>query len=119
MLGGGMRQAGVIAAAGLVALDTMVERLEDDHRHARLLAEGLGRLPGVVLVPRRVQTNIVIFRLDPALDARDILARCRQAGLLLTDMGNGDLRAVTHADVTAEDCDRAVATLAQVLATSD
>ena len=65
MLGGGMRQAGVLAAAGIVALETMVDRLAEDHANARRLAEGLAALPGVVLDPAQVQTNIVILELAP------------------------------------------------------
>ena len=68
VLGGGMRQAGVIAAAGIVALTEMVDRLAEDHLHARRLAEGIAELPGISIDPAKVQTNIVIFELDhPAL----------------------------------------------------
>jgi threonine aldolase len=108
MLGGGMRQAGVVAAAGLVALGQMVPRLAEDHAHARRLAEALARLPGVRLDPAAVQTNIVMFRLDAALDWAGFLERAREEGVLLTSMGHGLLRAVTHCDVSGEDCERAV-----------
>ena len=88
MLGGGMRQAGVVAAAGLVALDTMVDRLADDHANARLLAGALARIPGLVIDLARVQTNIVIFeprrRGRPTISSRPRGKRacgsCRSAG---------------------------------------
>jgi threonine aldolase len=115
MLGGGMRQAGVLAAAGLVALDTMVARLAEDHAHAREFAQGLAALPGVHVDLGRVQTNIVIFRLEPGADAGVFLERCRADGVLLTNMGNGDLRAVAHHDVTREDCHRALEVVAATL----
>jgi threonine aldolase len=108
MLGGGMRQAGVIAAAGLVALREMVARLADDHANARRLAERLAALPGVRLDPASVQTNIVMFRLDPARDWARFLELARAEGVLLTSMGHGLIRAVTHCDVSPDDCDRAV-----------
>ncbi len=115
MLGGGMRQAGVVAAAGLVALDQMVERLADDHANARLLAEGLSQLHGIAVDLAAVQTNIVIFRLAAGLDVAAFLQGCRSHGVLLTNMGNGTLRAVTHADVTVDECRHALAIVSHVL----
>jgi threonine aldolase len=115
MLGGGMRQAGVLAAAGLVALDHMVDRLATDHANARLLAEELSQIPGVAVDLSAVQTNIVIFRLAAALDLGTFLLGCRSQGVLLTNMGNGTLRAVTHADVTLDECRHAVAVARTVL----
>lgn len=108
MLGGGMRQAGVLAAAGLVALHEMVERLADDHANARRLAEGLASLGGLRIDLASVHTNIVIFALEHPSWREDFLAATRAAGVLLTDMGGGKLRAVTHAGVTLDDCLRAV-----------
>ena len=100
MLGGGMRQAGVIAAAGIVALETMVERLREDHENARTLAEGLARLPGIEIDPDRVQTNIVIFdmvRTD--LDAPGLVLKLAGHGVKCFGVGPNRIRMVTHKDV--------------------
>jgi threonine aldolase len=104
MLGGGMRQVGVLAAAGLVALHEMIARLAEDHAAAKILAEGLAGLPGITIDPSAVETNIVIFRLadaDRALAFREAASR---EGVLLSVVGGGRLRAVTHHGVTAADC---------------
>lgn len=95
MLGGGMRQAGILAAAGLVALDTMVERLADDHAHARLLAQGLAALPGVELDPAMVETNIVVFEVRDR-SSTDIAERLKAVGVLASVPGPRRLRMVTH-----------------------
>lgn len=95
MLGGGMRQAGVLAAAGLVALDTMVDRLADDHQNARALAEGLAELPGIDCDLSRVQTNLVYFRLKK-MAATSFLAACSGEGLLGGAHGPDLVRFVTH-----------------------
>ncbi len=106
MLGGGMRQAGVLAAAGLVALDTMVDRLADDHENARALAEGLAGLPGIDCDLSRVQTNIVYFRLKN-MDAVSFLAACSSRGL--RGGGRGDVvRFVTHHGISPADVRRAL-----------
>jgi threonine aldolase len=106
MLGGGMRQAGVLAAAGLVALDTMVDRLADDHENARALAEGLAGLPGIDCDLSRVQTNIVYFRLKQT-DTASFLAACSSQGL--RGGGRGDLvRFVTHHGIGPADVQRAL-----------
>jgi threonine aldolase len=108
ILGGGMRQAGVIAAPGIVALTRMVDRLAEDHRNARILAEGVSRLPGVALDLATVQTNIVVFRLAGAEAAEKLQAAAADAGVLLSDFGGGRLRMVTHYGITDDDCRRAV-----------
>jgi threonine aldolase len=98
-LGGGMRQAGILAAAGLVALEGMVERLRDDHQHARTLAEGLAGLPGIRIEPQRVRTNIVMFELreDFGLDSPEFLRRLREEhAVWLSDYPPRTIRAVTH-----------------------
>lgn len=115
MLGGGMRQAGVVAAAGLVALDTMVDRLAEDHAHAARLAAGLAQVPGVVVEPVLLRTNMVMFRIG-ALPHAELIAECARRGVRLAELGHGQLRAVTHHGVTAEDVDRAVDTVATVVA---
>ena len=118
ILGGSMRQAGVLAAAGIVALESMVDRLVDDHRNARQLAEGLARLPGVILDPATVQTNIVIFALAPdSLSPAELVARLAAHGVKMGDIGGHQLRAVTHYGLEVEDIDRALAAAAQVLGT--
>jgi threonine aldolase len=108
ILGGGMRQAGVIAAPGIVALTEMVDRLAEDHRHARILAEGVARLPGVDLDLASVQTNIAIFRLPSVAEAEKLQAAAENAGVLLSDFGGGRLRMVTHYGITEDDCRKAV-----------
>ena len=112
ILGGGMRQAGVIAAPGILALTGMVDRLAEDHRHARILAEGLSRLPGITIDLAAVQTNIVIFRLPSAAEAERFQAAAADAGVLLSDFGAGRLRMVTHYGIVEDDCRKAVAILA-------
>jgi len=102
-----MRQAGVLAAAGLVALDTMVDRLADDHRNARALAEGLAELPGIDCDLSRVQTNLVYFRLKQA-DAASFLAACSDGGLLGGALGQDLVRLVTHHGISAADVQRAL-----------
>ncbi|MEX2146178.1 MAG: GntG family PLP-dependent aldolase [Candidatus Rokuibacteriota bacterium] len=112
MLGGGMRQAGVIAAAGLVALERMVDRLAEDHAHARALAVGLARLPGLAVDLDSVQTNIVIFRVrrgDAAASAaatQALVAGCAAHKVKVHAMGPAAIRCVTHKDVDADDIGR-------------
>ena len=114
MLGGGMRQAGVIAAPGILALTAMVDRLAEDHGNARILAEGIARLPGVVLDPPRVDTNIVVFRLPGVTEAEAFAAAVEREGLFISNFGGGRLRVVTHYGITEADCRRAVAVMTQV-----
>ena len=115
VLGGGMRQVGVIAAAGVVALTEMVDRLAEDHANARILADGLVRLPGIHLDRASVQTNIVIFALAQGLDPRAFIEGLKREGVLVVDMGGGRLRAVTHYGITADDCRRALDVCVRVL----
>jgi threonine aldolase len=108
MLGGGMRQVGILAAACLHALDHNVERLAEDHANARRIAERLAASPRVVLDLAMVQTNIVVFRLgDGAPDAATLVARARERGVLLFGIGPRVIRAVTHLDVSRKQCDEA------------
>src|SRR3989475_4872120 len=113
MLGGGMRQAGVIAAAGIVALERMVDRLAEDHANARTLAEGLGRLPGLSVDLASVQTNIVIFGVQrpggaaaSAAAPADLVAGCAARKVKIHAIGPAAIRCVTHKDVDAEDIAR-------------
>jgi threonine aldolase len=107
MVGGGMRQAGVIAAAGVVALETMIERLAEDHENARLLAAELATLPGIGLDPASVQTNIVAFDLD-GWEPPDFLAALKEVGVLAVPFGPHRIRMVTHNDVSREDVETAL-----------
>ncbi len=115
MVGGGMRQVGVIAAAGIVALETMVERLAQDHENARLLAEGLSALPGISLDAASVQTNIVAMELE-GWEPPDFLAALKEAGVLAVPFGPHRIRMVTHSDVSREDIERAVERVRSVCA---
>jgi threonine aldolase len=112
LLGGGMRQAGILAAAGLVALETMVGRLAEDHAHARLLAAALGGRPGVRVAP--AETNIVVAELE-ARPAPDLVAALRAEGVLATAMDARTIRFVTHHDVAGSDCERAATAIQRVL----
>ncbi len=112
LLGGGMRQAGVLAAAGLVALERMIPRLAEDHEHARLLAEALARCPGVRVQPQR--TNIVVAVLERR-GAPEVAAALKAEGILASAMDGVTLRLVTHHDVSRADCERAAEALARLL----
>jgi threonine aldolase len=117
VLGGGMRQAGVIAAAGIVALETMVDRLAEDHANARRLAEGLANLPGVEIELERVQTNLVFFGLRPEvhMDAKEVAAQLAERGVKVGVAGPRRFRAVTHYWIRPEDVDTAVGAFSAVL----
>jgi threonine aldolase len=108
MLGGGMRQVGVIAAGALYALDHHVARLAEDHAHARILAEAIRATPGLELQPPETDTNMVIFRVDPALGtAARLASMLREAGVLVLAFSPTKIRAVTHLDVDEADARRA------------
>jgi threonine aldolase len=108
MFGGAMRQAGILAAAGLWALDHHLDRLAEDHANARMLAERLAGLPGVELDLATVQTNIVIFHMaEGAPDATEIVSRAASVGVLVSAFAARTVRAVTHLDVSREQCRRA------------
>jgi len=114
-LGGGMRQAGVLAAAGLIALENTPERLPIDHENARYLAAELANMPGVTIDPAKVQTNIVIFDVSKTgLSPGQISADLKQRGVLINGINTRQMRAVTHYDVDRAGCERAIEALAQV-----
>lgn len=116
MLGGGMRQAGVIAAAGIVALTEMVDRLEEDHLNAKKLATGLAKINGVLIDPEEVETNIVAFKLsDPHPPYGDVVEKLKTKGLLVVTMAGKLLRMVTHKDVSSTDVDAALGILGSTL----
>lgn len=107
MLGGAMRQVGILAAAGSFALERNIERLAEDHANARLIGERLARSPRIEVDLDRVETNIVLFRLaDGAPDAETVVAAARERGVLVFAFGPRTIRAVTHLDVDREACKR-------------
>jgi threonine aldolase len=112
-LGGGMRQAGVLAAAGLIALNEMTGRLQEDHDNARLLADALAQLPQVLLDPELVQTNILIFSLRGGRDVNALVRALAQRGVLASTVGPNSVRLVTHHDVDRAACEQAAAILAE------
>ncbi len=117
MLGGGMRQAGILAAAGLVALEESPQRLHVDHENARFLAEGLAEIPGVKMDPAKVKTNILFFDVsDSGLTAHEVSKRLAAQGVLANGTGPTTIRLVTHFDVNRAGCERALSGLREVLA---
>ncbi len=109
MLGGGMRQAGILAAAGLVALDTMVDRLAEDHQNARRLAHGLANIDGLNVDPETIQTNIVFFEVDESLGtAADMIAALERQDIKVSYPGKQSIRMVTHRHISPEDIEEAL-----------
>lgn len=116
MVGGGLRQAGVLAAAGIVALETMVDRLAEDHANAKFLAENLADLPRIRLDPATVRTNMVLFGLEPnGLDAYELAARARRDDVLIQARGKYTLRAATHYGIGRVDVERALQSITRAL----
>lgn len=115
-LGGGMRQAGVIAAAGIIALEQMVERLREDHANARVLAEGIARVEGLHVNLAGVKTNMVYFDLDPALpfDAAELCRRAAAERVKMLPTGPRRIRAVTHCYVSCDEVIEAAQVIAHV-----
>jgi threonine aldolase len=114
MLGGGMRQAGMIAAAAIYALDHHVERLVEDHRHAQLLGQAIADTPGLRLDPPEVETNLVWFEIDPDLaTASELAASLAERGVLVQVVAEQTMRAVTHLDISTEQTERAAETIRQ------
>jgi len=114
-LGGGMRQAGVLAAAGLIALEESPQRLAEDHQNARYLALLLSRLPGIKIDPARVCTNILIFDITGLrLTADEISQELKSRGILADGVGATHMRMVTHVDVSRTDCELAAAAFADI-----
>ncbi len=121
-LGGGMRQAGILAAAGIVALEHMVDRMAEDHENSKLLAHGLADYPQIDLDVERVVTNMVMFSVrnaqqEPLSEAETMqfLAKAQQHGVLMGHIGEGKIRAVTHYGVDAEDIKTALAAIRRTL----
>ena len=104
-MGGGMRQAGILAAACLIALEKMPGRLKEDHENARLLAEGLAQIPGIKMDPKKVVTNILVFDVSgTGMEAPDFNQKLAARGVLANAIGPDLMRLVTHLDVTRDDC---------------
>ncbi len=117
LVGGGTRQAGIIAAAGIVALETMVERLAEDHANAKYLAEQLADVPGIELDPSTVKTNMVIFGITPnGITAHEFAERVKRDGVLVQPRGAYKLRAATHYGITRADVDIALNAIRRALA---
>lgn len=119
VLGGGMRQAGVLAAAGLISLDCMVNRLAEDHKNAQLLAQGLAEIPGININPDQYKTNIIFFSLadDVPYAAQEVAARCREVGnVWFGTRGKRSFRAVTHYWVGPTEVNQFLEVLRHVLA---
>jgi threonine aldolase len=114
MLGGGMRQVGVIAAAGIVALETMIDRLAEDHTNARRLAQGLAGIEGIMLAQDNIPTNIVMFHLSPELSVVEFIKSLDRAGVKIGLRDGRPFRAVTHRMVLPSDIDEALARIEAV-----
>jgi threonine aldolase len=115
IFGGGMRQVGVLAAAALYALDHHIDRLAEDHRHAKVIAQAIADTPGLRLDPPDVETNLVWFEVDPELgSAKDVAAALQPHGVLIYAAGQM-MRACTHLDVTSAMAERAAETIRQVV----
>ncbi len=108
MLGGGMRQAGIVAAAGIVALETMVDRLAEDHSNARRLAQGLAGIKGIKMAQDDISTNIVMFDLSPELSVVEFVEGLEEVGVKIVQLDGELLRAVTHYMVSSSDIDEAL-----------
>ncbi len=114
-LGGGMRQAGILAAAGLIALEEGPSRLHEDHANARLLAEAVATCEGVEIDLPSVQTNIVLFTLKDGGDAPSVVSILKRENILCSAIGSHAIRLVTHFDVSREQCEHSAATLVGLL----
>lgn len=114
--GGAMRQSGLLAAAALYALDHNIDRLADDHANAKRLAEGLSKIPGITIDPATVETNIVIFDIDPRLGTgQTFAAQLKDAGIWMLANGPQKLRAVTHLDVNGEQIEEALVRIEKIV----
>ncbi|MGQ9534879.1 MAG: low-specificity L-threonine aldolase [bacterium] len=116
MLGGGMRQAGIIAAAGIVALNEMVDRIKEDHNNARALAEGISKIPGLKIDLERVKTNIIYFDLvSEKISAEELLTKSAEKGIKFLSTNNNRFRMVTHYGITEEDIKTVVKALSEIM----
>lgn len=118
MLGGGMRQVGILAAAGIVALTEMVDRLAEDHANAAEFARDLAAIDGVALDPPRVQSNIIIFTIPRNISVDAFVASVKEHGVLVSGVGGQRIRAVAHFGITREDCKKAASVIGRVISRS-
>jgi threonine aldolase len=115
ILGGGMRQAGIIAAPGIIALEKMIDRLKIDHENAKLLAEKLTKIGGVSVDLRKVQTNMVTFDLDPSIDCGSFLQKLEKNGILALAQAKNKVRVVTHRGIEREHIETTAAIMERIL----
>jgi threonine aldolase len=116
-LGGGMRQVGVLAAAGLIALEDHPAKLIEDHANAKALAGCLSKIPGIAVDPAEVESNIVIFDVSgTGMKAQEISARLKVEGILMNGINDRQMRAVTHYDISRAECEEAVGVLRKICA---
>jgi threonine aldolase len=116
ILGGGMRQSGVLAAAGIVSLNEMVERLADDHANAKKLAIGMAEIPGLIVDPDHIHTNIIYFQINrEGMTPREFVQQIDAAGVRMLPLGAESIRAVTHYHITSEDIDQALGVISRVM----
>jgi threonine aldolase len=115
LLGGGMRQAGIIAAPGIIALEKMIGRLRIDHENARLLSEKVAKIQGVNIDLKCVQTNMVTFDLDPSIDCNAFLLKLKQNGILALAQSKNRIRMVMHRGVEREHVEATVAAIERIL----
>jgi threonine aldolase len=116
MVGGGMRQVGFLAAAGIYALDHHINRMEEDHRKAKKMAQGLARIKNLLIRPEEVETNILFFDVSPAeRTAQEVAAALGERGVRVHPTAKTRIRCVTHLDVSLADIDRALEIIAGVM----
>jgi threonine aldolase len=116
ILGGGMRQAGILAAAGIVSLNEMVERLAEDHTNAKKLAQGLAQMPGISINPDRIHTNIIFFEITREdMKPEKFVQQIDAAGIRMLPVGAQKVRAVTHYHIASEDIDQALKVISKVM----
>lgn len=114
-LGGGMRQAGVLAAAGLIALEEGPKRLHEDHANAKLLAEGLAKLRGIKIDPKKVETNIIVFEISgTGMDSAAFTRKLMEKNVLASGISPTEIRIVTHMDVDRSACERALGAISEI-----
>jgi threonine aldolase len=115
VLGGGMRQAGIIAAPGIIALEKMIDRLRIDHENAKLLGQRLAKIKGIGIDLKNVQTNMVTFDLDPSIDCGDFLLRLKENGVLTSAQSKNKIRLVTHRGIEKEHVDTTINAIERIL----
>jgi threonine aldolase len=115
LLGGQMRQAGIIAVSGIIALEKMVDRLKIDHDNARILGEKISKINGIMLNPESIQTNMVIFQLDDRIDGNKFLEQLKLQGILSLSISRNKIRFVTHHGIERTHVEKTVATIEEIL----